>query len=79
MYDPGLDGSFQINRGFRQARQLLVDIARLGLPAGCLYLDSISPQFIADLVSWSAVGASTAASALHRELAPGLTIPFIHR
>mmetsp|Transcript_19401 Transcript_19401/g.63398 ORF Transcript_19401/g.63398 Transcript_19401/m.63398 type:complete len:80 (-) Transcript_19401:145-384(-) len=47
MYDPGLDGSFQLNRGFRQARQLLVDIARLGLPAGCLYLDSISPQFIA--------------------------------
>mmetsp|Transcript_35561 Transcript_35561/g.111648 ORF Transcript_35561/g.111648 Transcript_35561/m.111648 type:complete len:372 (-) Transcript_35561:282-1397(-) len=75
MYDPGLDGSFQINRGFRQARQLLVDIARLGLPAGCLYLDSISPQFIADLVSWSAVAASTSASALHRELASGLSTP----
>ena len=53
MYDPGLDGSFQINKGFRQARQLLLEINRLGLPVGCLYLDTITPQFVADLVSWS--------------------------
>jgi len=75
MYDPGLDGSFQVNRGFRQARNLLLEIARLGLPAGCLYLDSISPQFIADLVSWSAIGSPTVSSSLHRQLASGLSTP----
>jgi 3-deoxy-7-phosphoheptulonate synthase len=75
MYDPGLDGSFQVNRGFRQARTLLLEIARLGLPAGCLYLDSISPQFVADLVSWSAIGSPTVSSALHRQLASGLSTP----
>ena len=53
MYDPDLDGSFRINKGLRQARQLLLDINRLGLPVGCLYVDTITPQFVADLVSWS--------------------------
>ncbi|KAL1519203.1 hypothetical protein AB1Y20_003463 [Prymnesium parvum] len=75
MYDPDLDGSYAINKGFRQARQLLLDISKLGLPAGCIYLDTISPQFIADLVSWSAISERTAESKLHRELASGLSTP----
>jgi 3-deoxy-7-phosphoheptulonate synthase len=73
--DPDLDGSFQINRGLRLARQLLLDIAELGLPAGCEYLDMITPQYIADLVSWGAIGARTTESQVHRELASGLSCP----
>jgi len=73
--DPDLDGSFQINKGFRQARQLLLDVNRLGLPAACEYLDTITPQFIADLVSWAMVGPRNVASRAHRELASGLSTP----
>jgi 3-deoxy-7-phosphoheptulonate synthase len=73
--DPELDGSFQINRGLRLARQLLLDIAELGLPAGCEYLDMITPQYLADLVSWGAIGARTTESQVHRELASGLSCP----
>ena len=75
MYDPDLNGSFQINKGFIQARQLLLDINALGLPVGCLYVDTISPQFIADLVSWSCISSYSAQSHLHRELASGLSTP----
>jgi len=73
--DPGLDGSFQINRGLRLARELLLDINELGLPAGCEYLDLITPQYVADLVAWGAIGARTTESQLHRELASGLSCP----
>jgi 3-deoxy-7-phosphoheptulonate synthase len=73
--DPDLNGSFQINRGLRLARELLLDIAGSGLPAGCEYLDMITPQYIADLVSWGAIGARTTESQVHRELASGLSCP----
>jgi 3-deoxy-7-phosphoheptulonate synthase len=73
--DPHLDGSFVINEGLRRARRLLVDLADLGLPAGCEFLDPISPQFTADLVSWGAIGARTTESQVHRELASGLSMP----
>lgn len=73
--DPGIDGSFEINHGLRVARQLLLDINELGLPCGVEYLDLISPQFIADLVSWGAIGARTTESQSHRELASGLSCP----
>lgn len=73
--DPGLDGSFRINDGLRLARGLLVDINELGLPAGCEFLDIITPQYIADLVAWGAVGARTTESQVHRELASGLSCP----
>ncbi|MDM9559177.1 MULTISPECIES: 3-deoxy-7-phosphoheptulonate synthase AroG [Bordetella] len=73
--DPGLDGSFEINRGIRVARELLLDINTQGLPAGCEFLDMITPQYIADLVSWGAIGARTTESQVHRELASGLSCP----
>jgi 3-deoxy-7-phosphoheptulonate synthase len=73
--DPDLDGSFQINRGLRLARELLLDINESGVPAGCEYLDMITPQYIADLVSWGAIGARTTESQVHRELASGLSCP----
>jgi 3-deoxy-7-phosphoheptulonate synthase len=73
--DPDLDGSFRINEGLRLARRLLVDINELGLPAGCEFLDIITPQYIADLVAWGAVGARTTESQVHRELASGLSCP----
>ncbi|MDZ7782251.1 MAG: 3-deoxy-7-phosphoheptulonate synthase [Halioglobus sp.] len=73
--DPGLDNTFQINRGLRLARQLLLDLSEMGLPAGTEYLDLISPQYIADLVSWGAVGARTTESQTHRELSSGLSCP----
>jgi 3-deoxy-7-phosphoheptulonate synthase len=73
--DPGLDGTFDINRGLRLARSLLLDINELGLPAGCEYLDMITPQYIADLVAWGAIGARTTESQVHRELASGLSCP----
>jgi 3-deoxy-7-phosphoheptulonate synthase len=73
--DPDLDGSFNINHGLRVARRLLIDIAELGIPTGCEFLDTISPQFFADLVSWGAIGARTTESQIHRELASGLSMP----
>lgn len=73
--DPDLDNSFKINKGLHVARGLLVDLARMGLPAGCEFLDTITPQFIADLVSWGAIGARTTESQVHRELASGLSVP----
>ena len=73
--DPDLNNTFQINKGLRLARQLLVDLAELGLPAGTEYLDLISPQYVADLVAWGAIGARTTESQTHRELASGLSCP----
>ena len=71
--DPGLDGSFQINKGLRMARELLLDINDIGLPAGTEFLDMITPQYFADLISWGAIGARTTESQVHRELASGLS------
>ncbi|MEY3356606.1 MAG: 3-deoxy-7-phosphoheptulonate synthase AroG [Burkholderiales bacterium] len=73
--DPALDNSFDINRGLKTARQVLLNINELGLPAGTEFLDMISPQYIADLVSWGAIGARTTESQVHRELASGLSCP----
>jgi 3-deoxy-7-phosphoheptulonate synthase len=73
--DPFLDDSFAINDGLRLARRLMVDITDLGLPIGTEFLDPITPQFIADLVSWGAIGARTSESQVHRELASGLSMP----
>ena len=73
--DPYLDGSFRIDEGLRIARQLLIEINRLGLPAGSEFLDVISPQYIGDLISWGAIGARTTESQVHRELASGLSAP----
>lgn len=73
--DPNLDGSFQINKGLRLARGLLLDLAKMGMPAATEYLDLISPQYVADLVSWGAIGARTTESQVHRELASGLSCP----
>jgi 3-deoxy-7-phosphoheptulonate synthase len=73
--DPDLDGRFRINTGLRLARSLLLDINELGLPAGCEFLDIITPQYIADLVAWGAIGARTTESQVHRELASGLSCP----
>jgi 3-deoxy-7-phosphoheptulonate synthase len=71
--DPRLDGSFRINEGLRRARELLLEIARIGLPVGTEFLDLLSPQYIADLVSWGAIGARTTESPSHRQLASGLS------
>ncbi len=73
--DPHLDGSFDINRGLRVARKLLLDLAEMGIPAGTEFLDTISPQYIADLIAWGAIGARTTESQIHRELASGLSMP----
>jgi 3-deoxy-7-phosphoheptulonate synthase len=73
--DPYLDNSFRINDGLRIARELLAKINALGLPAGTEFLDVISPQYIADLISWGAIGARTTESQVHRELASGLSCP----
>lgn len=73
--DPDLNGSFQINKGLRMGRSLLLEIAKMGLPAGCEFLDTISPQYIADLVSWGAIGARTTESQVHRELVSALSMP----
>jgi 3-deoxy-7-phosphoheptulonate synthase len=73
--DPYLDGSFEINTGLRFGRKLLLDICELGLPTGAEFLDTIIPQFIADAISWSAIGARTTESQVHRELASGLSMP----
>jgi 3-deoxy-7-phosphoheptulonate synthase len=73
--DPDLDGSFAINRGLRVAREFLLALLRARVPTGTEFLDPISPQFIADLVCWGAIGARTAESQVHRELASGLSMP----
>jgi len=73
--DPGLDGSFQINEGLRLGRRVLIDVNALGLPAACEFLDVMTPQYIADLVAWGAIGARTTESQVHRELASGLSCP----
>jgi len=73
--DPELNNSFQINKGLHLARQLLLDLASMGLPAGTEYLDLITPQYSADLVSWGAIGARTTESQTHRELTSGLSCP----
>jgi 3-deoxy-7-phosphoheptulonate synthase len=73
--DPYLDESYRIDEGLRIARQLLIEINRMGLPAGSEFLDVISPQYIADLIAWGAIGARTTESQVHRELASGLSAP----
>lgn len=73
--DPYLDESYRIEEGLRIARQVLMEINRLGMPAGSEFLDVISPQYIADLISWGAIGARTTESQVHRELASGLSAP----
>lgn len=73
--DPYLDGSYRIDEGLRIARQLLIDINRLGVPAASEFLDVISPQYIGDLISWGAIGARTTESQVHRELASGISAP----
>ncbi len=73
--DPHLDNSFDINQGLRVARRLLLDLANMGVPSGTEFLDTISPQYIADLISWGAIGARTTESQIHRELASGLSMP----
>ena len=73
--DPHLDGSYRIEDGLRLARGLMIDVNKLGLPAGSEFLDTITPQYIADLVSWGAIGARTTESQVHRELASGLSCP----
>jgi len=73
--DPDINGSFEINRGLRQGRQLLTQIAELGLPTAAEFLDTIIPQFIADAIAWAAIGARTTESQIHRELASGLSMP----
>lgn len=71
--DPDLDGTFNINKGIRLARQLLLEIGQIGLPAGTEFLDVITPQYIADLISWGAIGARTTESQIHRQLSSGLS------
>jgi 3-deoxy-7-phosphoheptulonate synthase len=73
--DPDLNNTFQINKGLHLARQLLLDLADMGLPTGTEYLDLISPQYYADLISWGAIGARTTESQTHRELSSGLSCP----
>src|SRR5215472_1451578 len=73
--DPDLDGSYQINKGLRLARELLMQINEIGMPAGLEFLDMITPQYYADLASWGAIGARTTESQVHRELASGLSCP----
>lgn len=73
--DPNLDGSFEINKGLRLARKLLLDINDMGMPAGTEYLDLISPQYVSDLIAWGAIGARTTESQGHRELSSGLSCP----
>ncbi|BCB81915.1 3-deoxy-7-phosphoheptulonate synthase [Phytohabitans flavus] len=73
--DPGLDGSGDVNTGLRTARSLLLQVLAKGLPVGCEFLDPITPQYIADTVSWGAIGARTVESQVHRQLASGLSMP----
>ena len=73
--DPDLDGSFHINKGLRLARQLLLELNEIGVPAGTEFLDLVTPQYVAGLVSWGAIGARTTESQVHRELASGISCP----
>jgi 3-deoxy-7-phosphoheptulonate synthase len=73
--DPGMDGGHDVHRGLHTARQLLLDIVAIGLPVGCEWLDPITPQYIADMVTWGAIGARTTESQVHRQLASGLSMP----
>src|SRR5580704_6729972 len=73
--DPGMDESFDVHRGLRTARRLLLDILGAGMPVGCEWLDPITPQYIADAVTWGAIGARTTESQVHRQLASGLSMP----
>jgi 3-deoxy-7-phosphoheptulonate synthase len=73
--DPGMDESFDVHRGLRTARKLLLDIVGAGMPVGCEWLDPITPQYIADTVTWGAIGARTTESQVHRQLASGLSMP----
>jgi len=73
--DPDLDGSYKIAKGIEKARKLLINIAELDMPVGTEFLDPISPQYVTDLISWGAIGARTAESQIHRELASGLSCP----
>ena len=73
--DPDLNGTFDINKGIRLSRSLLLEFGKMGLPCGTEFLDLISPQYIADLISWGAIGARTAESQTHRELASGMSCP----
>ena len=73
--DPDLNGTFDINKGIRLSRSLLLEFSKMGLPCGTEFLDLISPQYIADLISWGAIGARTAESQTHRELASGMSCP----
>jgi 3-deoxy-7-phosphoheptulonate synthase len=73
--DPGMDGSYDVHRGLRTARRLLLDLLAMGMPVGCEWLDPITPQYIADTVTWGAIGARTTESQVHRQLASGLSMP----
>ncbi|WP_299564355.1 3-deoxy-7-phosphoheptulonate synthase [uncultured Mycolicibacterium sp.] len=73
--DPGMDGTFDVARGLRVARRLLLDVIDIGLPVGCEFLEPLSPQYIADAVAWGAIGARTTESQVHRQLASGLSMP----
>ena len=73
--DPGMDAAFDVHRGLRLARRLLLDIVDTGLPMGCEWLDTITPQYIADTVTWGAIGARTTESQVHRQLSSGLSMP----
>ena len=73
--DPGMDGGHNVHRGLRTARRLLLDVVETGLPVGCEWLDPITPQYIADTVTWGAIGARTTESQVHRQLASGLSMP----
>ena len=75
IYDPNLDDSFDINKGLTLARKLLLQITKLRIPIGCEFLDTITPQYLSDLVSWGAIGARTSESQIHRQLASGLSMP----
>jgi len=75
LYDPGLDGSYDIEEGFTRAREILLEIGRIGLPCATEILDPIVPQFMADLISWASIGARTAESQIHRQMASGMSMP----
>jgi len=75
LYDPKLDGSYDIEEGFRRARQILLEIEKTGLPCATEFLDPIVPQYLADLISWASIGARTAESQIHRQMASGLSMP----
>jgi 3-deoxy-7-phosphoheptulonate synthase len=75
IYDPDLDETYNINKGIRLARELLVNLTKLRVPIGCEFLDTISPQYLSDTVSWGAIGARTSESQIHRQLASGLSMP----